>query len=174
MAEENVEAAAPEKASGRSGKLFPVLIVALLMGVEGVGVYMLSKALNSTPSEVEGGEVDGTDAGVAAEDLAEIEIASCRPSNKMTGKLITFQIRVSILVPASELDRAKELVKSKQARIEDRVNFVIRSAEPKQLNEPELETIERRIRQELEQVFGEPGLIQEVIIPELLQSGPGV
>ncbi|MBI4717323.1 MAG: flagellar basal body-associated FliL family protein [Planctomycetes bacterium] len=103
-----------------------------------------------------------------------MELGECRPSNKMTGKNILFQLRVSILVGGSDQERAKKLVEAKQARIRDRINFVIRSAEPTYLNEPGLETIKRRIKHELDRVFDDNEIIREVLIPELLQSGSGL
>ena len=101
-------------------------------------------------------------------------LAGCRPSNKMSGKFVTFQIRVLGLVAAEDFERAQELVESRKARLEDGVNIVIRSAEPKQLNEPDLSTLRRRLKHEFGRVFDDPDLIKQVLIPSMLQSGPGV
>ena len=92
----------------------------------------------------------------------------------MSGKFVTFQIRVLGLVAAEDFERAQELVESRKARLEDGVNIVIRSAEPKQLNEPDLSTLRRRLRQEFGRIFDDPDLIKQVLIPSMLQSGPGV
>jgi hypothetical protein len=61
-------------------------------------------------------------------------------------------------------------VDARQATICDRVNTVVRRAEPKFLSEPGLETVRRQIKFELDKVFGDEDLIQEVLLPELLQS----
>jgi flagellar basal body-associated protein FliL len=92
----------------------------------------------------------------------------------MTGKLITLKIRVSALVASADAERAKTLVEANKARINDRINFVVRSAEPQDLNEPGLETIKRRIKHELAKVLDDERLLQEVLIPEMLQSGSGL
>ncbi len=162
------------------GKLVPVLVVAMLILGEGVIVYFVVNALGSSPPETlaEGtesdvdaeGEAGGSQQGV----LFEVELPQCRPSNKMSGKFISFQIRVIVLVSAAQLERAKQLVEAKKARIRDRINFVIRSAELKHLNEPGLETIKRRLKQEFGRVFGDESVVQEVLIAEMLQSGSGV
>ena len=102
--------------------------------------------------------------------LDEIELAECRPSNKLAGKLITFHIRVSGLVASKDLQDVKEMVEMKQGRIEDSVNIVIRSSEPKHFNEPGLETIKRRLKNELDRILGDPELIKGVLIPQFLQS----
>ncbi len=197
MAAEEVEPKqepAPEKPKGRG---LSMVVVAILMSVEGVGVFFLTKMLSGSPAtatavEVEGHGTEGGANGGGADHGAnggghgdkpsagatgaqtEIELTECRPNNKMTGKLITLKIRVSALVAAADAERAKTLVETNKARINDRVNFVVRSAEPRDLNEPGLETIKRRIKHELAKVLGDERLLQEVLIPEMLQSGSGL
>jgi flagellar basal body-associated protein FliL len=78
------------------------------------------------------------------------------------------------LVASADAERAKQIAEANKARINDRVNVVIRSAEPKDLNEPGLETIKRRLKHELARVMGDEQLIQEILIPEFLQSGSGL
>ena len=74
----------------------------------------------------------------------------------------------------SDTEKAANLVKANQARINDRVNFIIRAAEPQHLKEPGLDTIKRKLKAELDRVLGEENLIKEVLVPDFLQSGPGV
>lgn len=176
MAEDKADTKS-ENTKGGKGRGMQIAIVAVLMAGEGVGVYLLTKALEAKPTSVLAG-MSGLEAGVAdgAEntELVEIELAECKPANNLLGKLVTYHLRVSALVPASEVERMQDLVKAKGARIRDRVNFVIRSADPRHLDEPGLETIKRRLKSELEQIIDEEGIIKEVLIPELLQSRSGV
>ena len=171
---------APLASRGLHGKALPFAIVTLLMIGEGVGIFVLAKAMTPGPTSVfagEGGEDRASDreAQLADEaDPVEIELADCRPNNKMSGKLISFQIRISILVPASDQQRAEQLVDAKRARLLDRTNFVIRSAQLIHLNEPGLETIKRRLKHEYDRVFNDRELVREVLIPEWLQSNAGV
>ena len=119
--------------------------------------------------------VDGEgDDSTAVHDLAEIELADCRPSNKMAGRVSTYHIRVLGLVQAERLTEIETMARARRARLEDAVNVVIRSADPKHLDEPELGTIKRRIKYEFDRIFGNESLIQEIVIPQLLQSRPGV
>ena len=159
------------------GRMMPVVVVALLMGVEGVGVFFLVKAISPdpVPALAAGTESDEHKPGSGDQDqFAEIELAECRPSNTMTGRFITFHVRVSALVSSADLERAERLVRAKRARLEDGVNTVIRSADPKHLNEPSLETIKRRLKHEFNGIFGDEQLIKRVLIPQLLQSRAGV
>ena len=149
------------------------------MLLEGVGIYSLVRFAGSGPATAEaaaaGAEADNDEATeLPADDLAELEVVDCRPTNKTIGKLITFHIRVSILVRREDHEMMTKLVEEKQNRLQDRVNFVVRSAELKHLNEPGLDTIKRQIKHEFDLVFGDDKIVVEVLIPELLQSGPGV
>ncbi|MEK6797725.1 MAG: flagellar basal body-associated FliL family protein [Planctomycetota bacterium] len=173
----------------------PLIIVGSLMLGEGVAVFVLAKALLlPPPATAEGGEEHADAEASASEEhgseskggehglggkadghtTAEIELADCRPSNTMTGRLVTFRIHVSALVLQSDTEKAANLVKANQARINDRVNFIIRAAEPQHLKEPGLDTIKRKLKAELDRVLGEENLIKEVLVPDFLQSGPGV
>jgi flagellar basal body-associated protein FliL len=189
MAAEEVESRPETSPNKPKGRGLSLVLVAILMGAEGVGVFFLTKMFaSSEPSSAAASEGESAPAppteGHAAKSehgatgavggQAEIELTECRPSNKMTGKLITLKIRVSALVASAEVERARTLAEANKARINDRVNFVIRSAEPQALNEPGLETIKRRLKHELAKVLGDEQLIQEVLIPEMLQSGSGL
>ena len=143
---------------------------------EGVTIFFVTKAMTPGPAAAMGAEGSGPSrtGEEGPWDLAEVELAECRPSNMMSGKFLTFHVRVSGLVAAEDLERTKEMVQAKKARIEDGVNVVIRSAEPNQLSEPGLETLRRRLKHELGRIFDDPNLIKQVVIPSMLQSGPGV
>ena len=191
MASTEPAAAAPTEATAKKKKSkLPVLIVMVLMGVEGVGIFVFTKMfLIPTPAtaeaaEGEHGEAANEDAhsgehgeggthGKAA-DTAEVDLAECRPNNMVTGRLIHFKIRVSALVGSADAERAAELIKANQSRIHDRVNYVIRSAEPHHLGEAGLETIKRRMKREIDTILGDEKLVKEILIPEMLQSGSGV
>lgn len=172
---ENEESA---KATGKQSRLIPIVMIAGLMAVQGVGVFFVVKAISPAPAAGVADVLEGTpDEGgdVSNEDeFAEVELAECRPSNKMSGKFITFHIRVSGLVAASDEEKVKQMIRARRSRIEHSVNTVIRSAEPKHLTEPQLTTIQRRLKQELDRILGDDQLIKKILIPQLLQSGPGV
>jgi hypothetical protein len=149
----------------------------LLMGAEGVGVFILAKAISPMPVPAEGGAIVGGDdflAAGGAEGLAEIELAECRPSNRTSGKFVTFHVRVSALVSAADRERAEKLVRANQARLEDGVNTVIRRAELTHLNEPDLQTLKRHLEHAFDAIFDDEDLIKQVLIPQFLQSGPGL
>jgi len=172
MADEKVWSATGGKGDQR-GRRISILVVAILMIGEGLAVYFVANALSPAPVPASAADADA-DGSTARNDLAEIELADCRPSNKMAGRFLTYHIRVLGLVPADRLAEIESMARARRARLEDAVNVVIRSADPKHLDEPELGTIKRRLKYEFDRIFGNEALIQEIVIPQLLQSRPGV
>lgn len=158
---------------GRRRRRVSIAIVAALMIGEGAAVYLVANALSPAPVSAEAADV-GADGSAVISDLAEVELADCRPSNKMAGRFITYHIRVLGLVKAEQLPEVESMARARRARLEDAVNVVIRSADPKHLDEPELGTIKRRLKYEFDRIFADETVIQEIVIPQLLQSRPGV
>lgn len=176
MADEEIQVEGAPAASGGSRKL-QLIIVAVLMIGEGAGVYFVTNALSDSPVPALAEDVADDDAegsGLHSDDYVEVELAECRPSNRMSGKFVTFHIKVSALVRADMADTAKDVVRKRQSRIADRVNFVVRSAEPKHFDDPSLQTIKRRIKHELAIIVDNDEMFVEILIPEILQSGGGV
>ena len=172
MADENANSAEGNKNTRHSRRISILIVVALMIG-EGLAVYFIADALSPAPLPAIAADGEGDDSATIS-DLAEIELAECRPSNKMAGRFITYHIRVLGLVQAEQLTEIETMARARRARLEDAVNVVIRSADPKHLDEPELGTIKRRIKYEFDRIFGNESLIQEIVIPQLLQSRPGV
>jgi hypothetical protein len=176
--------------AGKPSRKKPLLIVISLMVVEAVAIFFGMKMLaDSGPATVDavhapigayGSAGAGDHAGGGAKnapfesEFGEIAVSECRPTNRESGRMITFRMRVSVLVKAADLEKTKSLIESNKARIDDRINFVIRSADPAFLNEPTLETIKRRLKSELDRLMGDEHLIEEVLIPEMLASAPGL
>lgn len=165
------------KGGGRS-RFMPIVIVAILMIGEGIGIFYLANLLSPDPAAAVAADLDAAARanekdGVQG-DLAEVEIAECRSANKMSGKLITVKLHVSALVHRDDVERAIKLVEERQGRLRDRINFVIRSIEIKHFNEPDLQTIKRRLKNEFDHVFEDATLVREVLITEMAQSSSGV
>ncbi|HNQ22319.1 MAG TPA: hypothetical protein PKK06_04425 [Phycisphaerae bacterium] len=170
--------AAGANAGGKKQRIVSVVIVAGLMLLEGVGVYSFVKYTGASPVPAQAAQSTNPDAAGGdvppATGEAEVTVVEARPTNRTTGRLITFQLRVSVLVAREHQDKVKKLVEERKDRLLDRVNVTVRRAELKHLNEPGLDTIKRQLKYEFEQILGEPGLVRDVLIPEILQSGPGV
>jgi flagellar basal body-associated protein FliL len=176
MADDDLGAQTGSQGSSRT-RMMQFLVVALLMIGEGVGVFLIANSMKAVPDvAAAAGEEDASGAAGSGRDAAmsEVELAECKPSNTMSGKLISLHLRVSGLVASTDVGLVENLAEDKRARIDDRINYVVRSAALRHLNEPGLETIKRRIKHELDELFEAEGLIKEIFIPELLQSGAGL
>lgn len=165
----------PDESGRRRSRIVLFVVIMLLMIGEGVGVYFVANVISSDPAAAAAADLeDGDGDTIKAADFAEVEVAECRPSNKMSGKLITFQLRVLVLVRQTELERVSALIEQREGRLRDRINFVVRNAELQHLNEPGLETLKRGLKREFDRVFDDDSLVIEVLVPEILQSGGGV
>src|SRR5262245_4484676 len=118
---ENLPTPAPEKK--KRSKSWVIVVV--LMALEAAAVFFGTKFLtNSGPTAVAADEPEPSHAAEAghgaesgahastktASELAEVELSECRPFNRVSGKLVTFRMRVSALVKTTELEKAKSLV----------------------------------------------------------------
>jgi len=178
--------AKPAEEKKSKGALLTILVVVGLMAVEGVTVFTLARFTVGGPAAAHAGDTGepaggshgasdhGGEHGPSPGEYGEVELATCKTVNSVAGKLVALQLRVSALVPQSQVEAVKTLATAKKDRIHDRVNFVFRSAEPSQIKEPGLDTIKRRIKHELDEIFGDEKLIIDVLLPEFIQSGSGV
>ncbi|MCO6437982.1 MAG: flagellar basal body-associated FliL family protein [Phycisphaerae bacterium] len=173
----STESAAPPKTS-KKGKLIQGGVILALMAVEGVAIFYFANSLSPAPTSAQGAMVAGRSSEAeAASDtgkLSEIEIAECRTSNGASGKLVYFQVKVVALVDPLRLEDAKKLIEANKGRIQDRINFVFRSADLAHLAEPNLDTIKRRIKFELDRILDDPKLVQQVLLPDFTPSGNGL
>jgi flagellar basal body-associated protein FliL len=67
-------------------------------------------------------------------------------------------------------DTCKGLIDARKATIRDRLDTLLRNADPKYLNEPGLETLRRQIKFELDKVFKDEKLVDEILITKFLKS----
>jgi flagellar basal body-associated protein FliL len=173
MAPDSKPAADENKDDGGKKKrnLKPLIIVGVLMLVEGVGVFALVKLISPAPVSVEAAEGEDADPDPLQLD-GQVEVVMCDISafNRKEGKMRVYQMQVSALVPADDLEQVERFVEVRKMSINDRVQTVIRSADPRHLNDPALDVIKRQIKFELNNLLGGKELIQDVLISKLLQS----
>ncbi|MBN1345957.1 MAG: hypothetical protein JXQ73_24920 [Phycisphaerae bacterium] len=177
MADEPVQAASKEAADGGQGgggKRNMVLggILAGVMLLEGVGLYVGMKMFGAGPEQAtaEEGLVDKAQKKIS--ERPEVPIAKLKVPNRKTGKNYLYDIEVAatIIVPEGKTtDEFKaeitEQLKARENSIEDRLSFLIRSANPQELDEPGLVTMRRQIKAELGKIFNDEKLFDEVLLP---------
>lgn len=166
----------PEQAPGKpgkSGKMKSMLMVGGLMLVEGVLIFMGVNYFAGEPKATEAAEAD-EDALAAEADvlsgMVEVSITELDAYNSRSGRQYVYHMRIEARARAESKDKLTELIEQRKATIEDRINMLVRSADPKEMEEPGLEILRRRIKMELNQALGDDSLVLEVLIPKLLQT----
>lgn len=173
MADE--QAAAPAEAKTKpKNKLVPIIVIGMLMAGEGIGVYFLANFLSPPPAGAMGADDGNGGEGISGEGTAELDLVECRATNSISGRRMDIFIRVAVLVNEDDLERATDLRDSHKSRIEHSVNVTIRGADPKHFEEPELQTLRRRIKAELAEIFDDEQLVKQVLIPNVMAQGGGV
>ena len=156
------------------GKLSLILLIVGIMGLEGVGVFAVTRFLSPAPLEAraDGGDpnAEGGEGSTPLEGMLEIELADCRVSNRQGAKITVVSIKVSGLVRHELEDKIKDRVDEMRSRIDDRVSFVLRGASQQTFGEPGLQSLKRQLDHEFNRLFGDEGLILEILIPEFYQT----
>ena len=163
-----VNADAPP-ASGGKKKLLTIGIVAGIMLVEGVGIF-LAVRMTAEPPVAEGAEaIQNPDELIKQMDV-ELPLVECDAINRKSGQGIIVHLASSVRVTADNEERVGKLIEKRQSTIKDRVQMVLRSADPQHLNEPTLDTLKRQIKHESDKILEDDALILEVLITQILQS----
>ncbi len=172
--EKKKDANEEETTKPKKGKLVLILMVVGIMGLEGVGVFALTKFLSPAPPAAHADDGDpnaeGGEGTTSLEGTLEIKLADCRVSNRQGAKVTVVTIKVSGLVRTELGETIKARVEEMRSRIDDRVSFVLRSASQQTFSEPGLQSLKRQLTHEFNRLFGEEGLVLEVLIPEFYQT----
>ena len=170
MADEETKAEGTEEGEqpSKGGGLKMIIIVAVMMIVEGAGVFFLVSSMGG-PKSVEATELIGLE-GTGEEAPVEIELISDRFQNMQTGRVWEWRVSVFLRVRQKNVDEITAIQERDKATIKEGVALIFRRAHDRHLREPGLETITRQLTVYLNEVFGldADGLprIDRVIIPE--------
>ncbi len=170
--------ASPTPAGGKralKSRLMTGLILLVVMGLEGMAIIFAMRAMGSgaqaaAGQDVSTGEADGHAANSIHVESVEMSVTELDAFNSLSGRLNVYHIEVCALVAVERTDTFSELVTARDSTIRDRIQAIIRRSEPEQLSEPGLATLKRQIAFEMGRIFADETLIQEVLIPQLLQS----
>ncbi len=175
MPQEQARAQPADKPAGSGKKKQTLVMVGILLFVmmaEGGGVYFAVKFFGGGPKVVaaeglstlgRGGGPDGP--GDLVQDV-ELPVVKFKAPNMKSGRLFLYDIEVYAKTKKDRGDTLKKLIDNYKATLEDRLNRVVRAAEPQDLQEDGLETIRRQVRHEVGQVVGDEKLIDEILIPK--------
>ena len=171
MADEETKAEGTEEGSDqpkKSGPLKMIIVVAVMMILEGAGVFFLVSSMGG-PDMVEATELEGLE-GTGEEAPVEIALVEERFQNMQTGRVWEWRVEIFLRVRQKNVDEIVAIQERDAATIKEGVAMIFRRANDRHLREPGLETITRQLTTYLNEIFGlDPdGLprIDRVIIPE--------
>jgi flagellar basal body-associated protein FliL len=176
--------AKPAGGGGAAGLLSktPVLLGAVMV-LEAVVLFGAFKMLAGSPTPASGADLsqhDGEDnghggkgeggAGSAKGRSVEINVVNFKAPNKLSGRTFLYDVSIYVVVKASDGEHVKQVIKDREALIQDRIRTIIAQSDPEKLgggSEPGLETLRRQVKYQLDEIVGD-GQIAEVLVPRCI------
>ncbi len=145
-----------------------VAIVALMMLLEGAGVFLFVSMTGKVPQDSMADL-----AGEAEAELlrpVEIELVKAKFQNMQTGRVWIWSVDIYLKVKKRDEQTVTAILENQQAEIRERISKIIRKAHHAHLKEPDLRTLNRQITALADEVFGisdADGLprVERVLIP---------
>ncbi len=100
---------------------------------------------------------------IANSDYTEEPINEFKCTNNQQESNLHLRFKVEAVVKKSERISFQEAVKDRKARIRQTVEKIVRSASPEDLNDPNLSTLKRLIREEVNKVLEKSYVVEAVI-----------
>ena len=159
--------AASKEGKGKKKGLMTVAIVAGVMLAEGGAVFMATRWLSPGPDPAAAMHGSGEEAPPEDPDV-EIVIADFMAPNTKKGRVFVYEMKVAARVASGDLERLKGLLEDQRLTISDRLNNIIRAADPQVLIEDGLDTLKRQIRFEVNKILNDDNLIRAILIPKMM------
>jgi flagellar basal body-associated protein FliL len=102
--------------------------------------------------------------------FSEMVVVEMKAPNKMSGRSFIYDVSIWAVTTKTNEEKAKTVIKSREALIKDRIRTIIAQSDPEKLgggSEPGLETLRRQVKHQLEEIIGE-GIIDEVLVPRCI------
>ena len=161
---------APEAAPAKKGlPLKTIIIVAVLMLVEGVGVFFVLGALGGPKtSKADTKELVHDD----TEEIGEVRVLPKEDEkfqNLSSGQVWVWNVSVFVRVKNKNSERVETSLEGHRAEIKEGISQIVGRAQTTQLKEPERQSLKRQIAALLDKVIGQDAdgkpLIEGLLIP---------
>jgi flagellar basal body-associated protein FliL len=158
-------AAAPAPAAKKS-PVKAIAIVAVLMIVEGVGVYMF---LGKTGPQPAAAAVEGKD-DAHHDQTVELALIEEKFQNLQTGRVWVWDTEIVLKIRSKNEEYVTKQLEQRAGEIKEGISQIFRRAQHSQLKEPGLETINRQISTFMNQAIGKDAegkeRLERVVIPK--------
>lgn len=168
MAEEPVSTGVDAPKKRFSNKIIGIVLgVALLQGGAFFAVFKMAGS-SPEPAHGEGqhvieGQVEQTSGRVEVSLVKSFKV----PNNK-SGRVIIYDIDISVVVAASQHEKMKGLAEKHAGEIKDRVARIIRGATDQMLQEDDLQLLRTQLNEGLVEIVEDEELIERVLIPRFV------
>ncbi|MCA9244726.1 MAG: hypothetical protein KDA32_12260 [Phycisphaerales bacterium] len=162
--EESSEAPAKKK---RKLPMTAILIAGITV-VQAVGFFFVAKMFNVGANEVVAGEGESVidDTTPSTPDTVEISIVrKFRAPNTKKGALYIYDLDVVAKIRGFDAERITKLVDERQGELSDAIARIVRNAEPRVLDEPELKTLRLQLRQAIGAIAGDEEPFVQIFVP---------
>ncbi len=163
-AEEESDAPAPKK---RKLPMTAILIAGITI-VQAVGFFFAAKMFGVGANEVVAGENESVIDDTTPNTPNTIEIAivkKFRAPNTKKGALYIYDLDVVAKVRGFDSERVNKLVEDRQGELSDAIARIVRNAEPRVLDEPELKTLRLQLRQAIGEIAGDEEPFVQIFVP---------
>lgn len=173
-------------AAGGSGKMKLIAIIAVVMLVEGAAMFLLIPRGHAAPGSAEGdghehaaaghddhgghgghgGGHGGHDDGASDSETAEVPIESfmCTNNRASPGSIIHMSFKLSAVVATPQRDAFEKGANAdNKARVRQAIIKVARSSNMEEMSDPDLSTMRRLFREEINKVLKKSYVIEVVV-----------
>jgi len=171
----NTDSSSPSAARGKSGKLKIIaLLVVAMIGEAGVFIFMgagsatpaAASAVDGAPKPEAAAIVKAPVETAKADGLAEIEVHNFTVTNNIAAAdtIVHVAFKMYAIVPSDQKSAFEDaaMVKNK-ARVREAVEKIARSATLDDLNDPNLGTLKRLLKEEVNKVLKQSYIVEVVI-----------
>ena len=116
------------------------------------------------------GHGGSADPKVSPKKLVELKVVEFKAPNKQSGRSYIYDVSIYLSTKGEHKQKVEATITDRDALIKDRIRTIIAQCDPEKLGgaEPELVTLRRQVKSQLEEIIGE-GLIEEVLVPRCIQ-----
>ena len=142
-----------------------IAVVAVIMLLEGVGVFLFVSMTGRAPQDAVAGIHDGAEA--EQEESVEIALVDDRFQNLQTGNVWIWKLQVYMKVKKKNEEFVNKVLEERSAEIKTALSQLMRRMQHAQLKEPDLRTLNRQITALINEKFGfdkEIPRVDEVLI----------
>lgn len=159
----------PEAAPKKKSPIKMVAIVAVIMVLEGVGVFMVVGATAKKPAAAHAEEIKGAE-HADTEQSVEVALIADKFQSMQGAQIWIWDVEMVLKVKKKNEEHVTKALESREAEIHEAIAMIFRRAQLLQLREPGLETINRQVTAYMNKLLGKDAegkdRIERVVIPK--------